>query len=325
MVAEIPRFDTVFQEEWWLDAAAPGQWEAVTVESGGELQARLPFVIRRSGSQTVLTQPQLTQSLGPWVRDTGAGYARSMSRQMDLYSQLIDKLPPHTVFRQNFAPQVTNWLPFYWEGYTQTTRYTYTIDLKQDLDTIKANMDKRNRSRLRSAERELRVEISETGLIDELLDMAEMTFARQGLALPYPRELVHRIDEAVKANAKRWVIVCRDRHTGDIHSADYAVGDERRIYALISGADPALRDSGAGVLARWHAIQRAREHAAVYDMEGSMIKPIEHRNRKYGAVQVPYMALSRAEPPPLAARIGDQARRAVGRVLRGVRGRLERT
>lgn len=302
------RFDTIFQEDWWLDAAAPGQWESVTVEKDGELQARLPFVIRKRGRHTILTQPQLTQSLGPWIRETGAGYARAMSRRMELTAQLIEQLPSDASFRQNFAPQVTNWLPFYWEGFAQTTRYTYTIDLSRNLEVIKADMDKRNHSRLRRAEQEVSVDVHETGHLDELLDMAEMTFARQNKQLPYPRDLVHRLDEAITHHARRWVIICRDRHSRAIHSADYAVGDDRRVYALISGADPALRNSGAGVLARWTAIQLAHEHTEVFDMEGSMIRDIEHRNRKFGAIQIPYFAVSKTAPQSLFSRILDRLR-----------------
>lgn len=312
-------YDTIFQEDWWLDAAAPGQWQAATVSSGGEVQARLPYVLRRSGKTVTLTQPQLTQTLGPWVRGTGASYTRALGRQMDLYAELIAQLPPFDVFRQNFAPQVTNWLPFYWEGFQQTTRYTYTIDLQRPLDEIRSEMDKRNRSRLRKAESDLKVEIHETGHIDDVLDFAEMTFKRQGLPLPYPRDLLHRIDEAAQANASRRVVICRDKHTGEAHSADYAVGDKRRIYALVSGANPHLRNSGTGLLARWTAIEWAHSFADVYDMEGSMIRPIEHRNRKYGAIQTPYMALTKVTPVSRAQQIERKVRSALWPTVKAVR------
>ncbi len=315
-------YDTIFQEDWWLDAVAPGQWDAVTIVKGSQMQARLPFVLRRHGKTTTLTQPQLTQSLGPWVRDTGGSYTRTLDRQMDLYGQLIDGLPDFDVFRQNFAPQVTNWLPFFWKDFQQTTRYTYTIDLDRPLEEVRAGLDKGNRSRLKKAPRAVTVEVHETGQINTVLDVATMTFKRQGLSLPYPRALLHRIDEAVQTHARRWVVICRDRNTGEVHCADYAVGDSRRVYALVSGANPHLRDSGAGTLARWTAIQHAQEVTNIYDMEGSMIHPIEHRNRKYGAVQTPYMAVTKSMPQPFAVRAENRLRGLVGPPLVHLKKRL---
>lgn len=37
----------------------------------------------------------------------------------------IDNLPKFDYFNMNFHYSITNWLPFYWRGFKQTTRYTY--------------------------------------------------------------------------------------------------------------------------------------------------------------------------------------------------------
>lgn len=285
---------TPFQEAWWLEASGASAWDEVQIERGGEVVARLPFTVEERFGARVLTQPALTQSLGPWIKSTGGGYTRTLGREMSLYGDLIKGLPEHDAFQQHFAPQVTNWLPFYWEGFTQTTRYTYVLDLTQSLDELWAGMDKRNRSRVRKASRELEVSVHCQGALDTLLDVVEMTFARQGLKMPYTREYVHRLDEAIQANSRRWIVVARDKTSGVPHAANYTFGDEGRVYALLSGADPDLRNSGAGVAARWEAIRAVHPHTGVFDFEGSMIPGVEHRNRKYGAHQVPYFSLSRS-------------------------------
>jgi hypothetical protein len=43
-----PLTPTIFHEPWWLEAASGGQYEEVTVSSGGRTVGRLPFVRRKS-------------------------------------------------------------------------------------------------------------------------------------------------------------------------------------------------------------------------------------------------------------------------------------
>ena len=41
---------------------------------------------------------------------------------------------------QNFHYGITDWLPFYWEGYRQTTRYTYMLKDIRNTKAILGNM-----------------------------------------------------------------------------------------------------------------------------------------------------------------------------------------
>lgn len=287
-----PQFYTIFQEPWWLDAAAPGAWDAVEVERGGQSQAYFPYVVTEKNGIRTLGQPALTQTLGPWVKDTGAGYTRALSREMSLYRELIEGLPDHDVFHQNFAPQVTNWLPFYWEGFTQTTRYTYTFDLTQSLDQLRANMDKRYRRQLSAAQKELVGEVSED--LETLLRLNDMTFARQGLDTPYSHDFVYRLDQAVQKHAKRWIVLARGRDDGVPHAGIYMVSDGNQVYSLFSGVDPQLREHNGGIVARWKAFEAARGNGMTLDLQGSMIESIERRNRNLGAYQIPMMSLYRS-------------------------------
>src|SRR6185436_4750407 len=46
--------NAIFQQPWWLDAVAPGRWGESTVERGGRIVARLPFVVRGRGRLRML-------------------------------------------------------------------------------------------------------------------------------------------------------------------------------------------------------------------------------------------------------------------------------
>src|SRR4051794_27098380 len=112
----------LFGEPWWLDiVAGPGQWEEVRVESSGKPLARLPFVRKKKFGFTALIMPPLTQTLGPWFASLNGKYEACLSQQKKLAHELIKELPPHDLFQQNFHHQISNWLPWHWQGYSQTT------------------------------------------------------------------------------------------------------------------------------------------------------------------------------------------------------------
>jgi hypothetical protein len=283
--------NSLFDEPWWLDALAPGAWDAVEVENGGRVVARLPYVRRRRGPLTVLTQPGLTQSLGPWLEPSEAKYAKRLGAEKERLTALIEALPPHHVFQQSFAPAITNWLPFYWAGFTATVRYTYRLEDLSDPDAIWSGFADPLRRSIRKAEKQL--EVRDDAELEEVLPLNTATYRRQGLPNPAPDELLRRLDAAARANDARRLLVARDA-AGQLHGFLYVVHDERTAYYLLSGRDAELPDAGAPSLLAWTAIQAVRETSAAFDFEGSMIEPIERFFRSFGARQTPYFRVQRA-------------------------------
>jgi hypothetical protein len=64
---QIPEANCIFQQPWWLEAAAPGRWGEVTVNEGGKIVGRLPYVVKRKFGVKIISMPMLTQTLGPRV------------------------------------------------------------------------------------------------------------------------------------------------------------------------------------------------------------------------------------------------------------------
>jgi len=284
-----PRSHSLFAEEWWLDAVAPGGWSEVRVEKGEEVIARLPYVLSRRAGLTTLGAPPLTKALGPWVRRTGAKYANALSADHDALDELIAGLPPFDVFRQAFAPEATNWLPFYWAGFEANVAYTYRLDDLTDVDALWDGMRESVRREIRKAEKRLTV-VDDLG-IDVFLDLARRTFERQDLASPYRRRLFTRVDDAAAARAARRILFAVDDEAR-VHAALYVVWDERVAYYLAGGGDPELRTSGASSLLMWEAIRHAARVSMVFDFEGSMLRPVERFFRGFGARQVPYLIVT---------------------------------
>jgi hypothetical protein len=289
--------NSLFDEPWWLDALAPGAWDAVEVERGGRIIARLPYVRRRRLGLTQLGQPLLTQSLGPWV-DPGEGkYARRLEVEKELLTALIDGLPPFHEFQQSFSTRITNWLPFYWAGFTASVRYTYRLEQLDDLDAIWAGFAENARRQIRKAEKQ--VEVRDDLPFERFLELHAATYARQGTAPPVSDDVLLRLDAAASARGARRFLAAVDAD-GRTRAAVYVVHDARTAYYLLGGRHADFPTGGEPSLLLWSAIRAARETSAAFDFEGSMIESIERFFRSFGARQVPYFRVQRVRGPARA-------------------------
>lgn len=290
----------IFSRDWWLDAVCgAGNWDVALMEKGGSVVAAMPYFFRKALGFTLLTMPRLTQSLGPYVRPSNSKYAKRLSEEKDLMTGMIDKLPPFHYFCQKFHYTVSNWLPFYWRGYSQMTRYTYVLDDLSDLGEIWAGFQENIRREIRKAENRYGLEVSTDLGIETFLQINEQTFKRQGIKPPYSRGLVCRLDAACERHDARRIFSARDSG-GRVHAAVYIVRDEETSYYLMGGIDPNLRTSGANSLCMWEAIKFASTVTQRFDFEGSMIESVERFFRGFGGRQVPYFQITKVNSPLLS-------------------------
>jgi len=282
----------IFSKDWWLDAVCgKDNWNVVIVEKGDKIVATMPYYIRTKIGRKLMVQPLLTQTLGPWIRPSQAKYAKQLAEQKDLMFALIEQLPKYDYFAQNFHYSITNWLPFYWKGFQQTTRYTYVIDDLTDMDLVWKGTQENIRTDIRKARNRFNIRVKINLDIEKFLAINELTFKRQGMTLPYSSKLVKHLDEACQFNNARIMFFAEDEK-GQIHAAIYIVWDNNSAYYLMGGGHPELRNSGATSLLMWEAIQFATTVTKKFDFEGSMIESVERFFRGFGARQVPYFTVS---------------------------------
>jgi len=277
--------NSIFEQPWWLDAVAPGKWGEVTVSRGGEVIARMPYTMGRRCGLPAIVMPPFTQALGPWLRPTSAKYANQLGEQKQLLVELIEQLPEVDSFYHHLTPNLTNWLPFHWAGFKQTTRYTYRLSDLTDQDKIWSGLRENIRREVRKAQRNAAVR-DDLGL-EWFLDINRRTFIRQGMELPYDVGLLERVDEACSMRGARKMLFAEDA-LGRVHAAVYIVWDHDCAYYILGGSDEELRSSGAGSLVMWEAIKFASTVARSFDFKGSMKESIERFNRAFGAEQVPF-------------------------------------
>ncbi len=285
----------IFSRDWWLDAVCGiDQWDVALVEENGEIVGSLPYyyVVRRG--KTHIKMPLLTQTMGPWLKYPDKDKSSlKLSFEIKTLKNLIDQLPGYLSFAQNFNYSISNWLPFFWKGFKQTTKYTYVIEDISDPEKVFNNFKKEAKKKIRKAEK--MVSFYSSNDIEEFYRINQMSFARQNLKPLYDFALVKRIDDACQSHQAREILIAKDAQDR-VHCAIYLIWDPCSIYLLMSGGDPELRSSGAQSLLIWEAIKRLRSKSQRFDFEGSMVERIESYNRSFNPVQKPYFQVYRELP-----------------------------
>ncbi|MCD4735273.1 MAG: GNAT family N-acetyltransferase [Bacteroidales bacterium] len=283
----------VFSQYWWLDSVCPGEWDVLVLEKNKEIIASWPFHIQKKGIFRLLTMPVLTQNLGPWIKwqenmpeDKRAGYFYK------IIDELILLLPKSDLFHFNLHYSYSNWLPFYWNGFSETTKYTYILENLNDPEEVFNRFDPAMRNKVRKAEKV--VETVESDDIEMFYEINKRSFERQKLVIPYSFELFRRHDKVLKEKKARRIFIAKDNE-GKVHSALYLTWDKMSSYVHMVGEDPELRSSGAGIKLIWDAIKYTKEvlNLDKLDFEGSMIRNIEMVRRHCGGHPVPYFSLTR--------------------------------
>lgn len=289
----------IFSRDWWLDAVAgPDGWDVVLAVRGGEVTAAMPYQLRRRFGLRWLSQPRLTPVLGPWIRPSSAKPAVALAQEKEQMEELIANLPSFDYFTQNWHHSQSNWLPFYWRGFSQTTRYSYVLSNLGDQAALWRNLEKSVRTTIRKAQNRFGLKVRRDLGLEVFLELNRKTYLRQGLQPPYDDAQVRRLDAACAARNCREIFIAVDEQ-GRPHAGEYMVWDENSAYALMGGADPSLRHSGATSLCLWEAINQAAQLAPSYDFCGSMIESVERQFRAFGAQQRPYFRITKARNPLL--------------------------
>lgn len=284
----------VFSKDWWLDAVCGNDnWNVVVVEKGGQIIASMPYYMVKSRGVWIITMPKLTQTMGTWLKyPPNQKHANRLSFEKKIMNTLIDSLPKFDSFSQNFHYSTTNWLPFYWHGFKQTTRYTYILENLKDLEEVKSRFKGNMRNKIRKAQKIVRIVTDKS--VDEFYNVNKLTFDRQNISIPYSLEFLKRQDNALKEHNARKIFFAVDNDE-QVHSALYLIWDSMSSYVHMVGEDPILRQSGAGIFLILEALKFTAYELGLncFDFEGSMIKSIEEVRRSCGGVQKPYFQITK--------------------------------
>ena len=285
----------LFLQYWWMEAVCRGKtWDVAVSKDGDKVKGVMPYLYGRKMGMLYIVQPQLTQYSGPcYFYPDGLTASQRLEFEKEVASDLIaqvERLRP-AVFVQNFSPAVTNWLPFYWAGYEQTTRYTYRIADISDVGTVFDSFDVEKR------QRKIRRYDGETTVRFDMSAADFATFHRRywqskGSHDVLDGGLIERVCSAATARGNGVIAALCDRD-GRLLSARFVVYDAHCAYSLMSAHEPSLHKNGHSETLFWKLIQYLSPLTTSFDFEGSMDEGLEYFYRSFGASQIPYSRVSK--------------------------------
>ena len=280
----------VFSMPWWLDAVCGKQgWDVILVKRNNEIIASFPYHIRRKIGMRFLVTPILTQKLGVYIKYPEKQTAMAkLSYEKDIMNEIIARLPRHDFFRVNFDYRYTNWLPFYWQGFSQTTRYTYVIEDISDVNAVYQNFDQSKKRNIKKAKNLVNVGFDLS--CKEFYENHCMALKKQNKKILYSFDFFRNLYEAVYREGQGRVIHCHDKQ-GNLHAAHLVVWDNVSAFNLLYTIDPDYRNSGASSLLIYEMIQYLSDKVKTFDFEGSMIEGVENSYRRFGTMQKPYFQI----------------------------------
>lgn len=283
----------IFSQYWWLEAVSMGNWDVILAEENNNILAVNPYYYLKENNDIYeIRKAPLTQNNGVLFNyPKEIKYEKKLSFERKVLQMIIGELEKKGLkkYRQYFHYSFLNWLPYYWKGYKQTTRYTYVIN-ECNMEIVNKNMNSKLRNQIKKAESI--VEIRRNMNIIDFYNFNKKTYERQNMEIPYSLDIVCRIEEECnKRNASK-ILYAIDKEN-NLHAAIYLIEDEESVYYLLSGSDEKYRNSQALSILIYNGIKYAVEKGKKFDFEGSMKQNIEMNFSQFGCIQTPYMDISK--------------------------------
>ena len=232
------------------------------------------------------SNPLFAKYLGVLLRPIDGKYVNRLNTEKKIIELLVLNIKWCKSFDYTFHPQFNNWLPFYWNGYRQVTRYTYRIYNIEKYDEVYANMHSRVRKNIRKAEKN-NIRIQYDIPLEDFYKVNRLTYERQGGAIPYSFAFLKKYyNSLIKEKVIRLLGAVDDKNC--YHAVCGIVYDKNSSYFILNGSNPNVKNVEANTLLVVNTIKYASKVSKIFDFEGSMIKPIESFYRGFGGVLTPY-------------------------------------
>jgi len=283
----------VYSRDWWLDCVCgENKWDVLLYQNEGAIEAAMPYYVPCKG---IISMPPYTQTMGIWFNPAfeEAHYSRNIFRKQTICEDFIKRLPAYNYFLQNFHYSFTDWLPFYWNGFRQTTRYTYVLPDIENPDELWAGLGSGIYKDIQKAKKKFQLTIRRNVPTDLFLKINTQVYQRQNLK-PYHPEMLEKLINLSRSRNQGdiWGAYDKENH---LHAASFVVWQESCAYIIASGIDEAYRKSYGKALSLWTAINDLSGQVRSFDFEGSMLRGVEQFFRKFGAQQMPYFVIEKGK------------------------------
>jgi len=253
---------TLFQEEWWLQAAAGPDLEQVEVKWAGKTVGALFFVRYRRFGLRQIEMPPYTRTLGPVFSlppESAAVRARHIQR---VTADLVARLPPHDRFRQVLDPHDPSVFGFSQAGYALSIENTFRLTSDRPANEVWDFIGESKRNVIRRREQDTCIETHEN--IERFLDSITQAFGSHRHA--YDFVAIRRIFAACLSRGCVKIFSAVDAAGRDVAAAVLVWG-AGVLYFWLTSRDRAAAAAGAKTLIAWRAINFALSNGLAFDFD----------------------------------------------------------
>lgn len=282
----------IFQTALWLDAAAgENNWDVILTKKGDQITGAFPYVTRKKYGFFEVTLPPLTYYLGPiFFYPSDLKEQNKRSFQKKILTEIIEQIPENDRFITQTDFEFDYWLPFYWKGYEQTTRYTFHLDTSLNLETIHSEFKPNIKKLIIKADEQF--EITEGDDYQLIFSLYQQDYKRKGLDLPITPDEMGQIEKGIESSGKRILLEARDQ-SGKTIAGLYLLKDHQYVHYLYGACDYEYRNSGVMSLLIWKAIELAKTSNLNFNFGGSMNENIEQYFSGFRPKMVPYFRITK--------------------------------
>jgi lipid II:glycine glycyltransferase (peptidoglycan interpeptide bridge formation enzyme) len=280
---------TLFLKPWWLDAVCKN-WDAAIAKKGDHITGVWPYPVEKKLGVSMLRNPKLTPYLGPQIflpHDIKESNADSFEHET--VSALIKQLPEAKVWHLAIQPGMKQAGLFKNNKLNTQVQQTFLLELKDDEETLLANMKDSTRRNIRMAQDEVTISNSPLHLKD-LYKFQKQTLAKKNKSVPYSYRFLQKIMDACVAHDATALWVAKD--SKKIQAIVWQVWDNNCSYYFMGGQNPETNSYRAMSLLLWHTVKEAKKRGhTTFDLEGSMDEGVERFFRNFGGDRALYMVL----------------------------------
>jgi hypothetical protein len=249
----------IFEEDWWLDASAPGAWDRVEVMRNGVTLGEMTFHVQRRWGLTFIKMPHLTRTMSPRLMIPSREDAVFNVDAQAVVGDLVGKLPRHDRFERALRPGCPSVQGFVHAGMAVTHLFTFRSHPGDNPEAMLQRADRETRRIVTKAARECGVERSTD--IDRFIRVHRLAWGDASLA-HYPT--VERIYAAAAARGRAEILFITAR--GADAAAAILVWDSDVAYTWLLARN--REHTGASSLLFFEGMRTAHRLGRILDFDG---------------------------------------------------------
>jgi|TARA_B110000908_G_C10143837_1_gene398079 hypothetical protein len=221
-----------------------------------------------------------------YLKDETQNPSRKITFRKKVYQAILEYIKVNKIKNISivFPSSEFDMQEFIWKKHDVSPKYTYELDLNKTEDELFQRMSTERRKNIKKAiTNGVTARISNNK--EEIKRLIERNFLKNNIN--FDKSVLEKI-LYFNSDEHCLSIVAYNKENFAI-AISFCVFDNDKAYYLFGGYDDALNQEGAGTLAIWEAIKLMKKNQVkTFDLEGSMIKPIEKYFRGFGGKLTPY-------------------------------------